>query len=183
MKKVLSLIAGVALLFPALLAADVSLALGASYLAPADGGFKEVYGSGGVLPGLRLELVVAKGFSAYASYGYFAKKGTTPALQEEASSTQHYLALGATWRKGLSARLGLGLWAGALYAKYEEEALGMTTDGSAVGLDAGIDLRFTLSGKLFLSPCISYKLASDRIEDVDIKLGGFQVGIGLGISL
>jgi hypothetical protein len=181
MKKTIILIAALAALFPAVQAKGISLALSASYFAPADGGFKEIYGSGGVLPGLRLEVGVVRCLSLYASYGYFSKKGTTPVLAEEAKSTQHHAALGASWNRGISTNLGLGLWGGLLYVSYKEEALGMQASGSAVGFEAGGHLRVSLGKKLFASPFISYGLARDTVEEVDLKLGGLRAGVGLGI--
>jgi hypothetical protein len=160
----------------------VSLELTGAYLRPADGGFREVYGSGGMMPGLRLEANVLKDVSLYASYGYFSRKGTTPVLEAEAKVTQNYVTLGAAWRKGLSEKLAMGLFAGVLYVSYKEEALGETVSDNAVGFDAGVDLRWAIAGKLFLSPFLSYLLANDTVEDVKVKLGGLRAGIGLGMT-
>ena len=181
MKKFLLVISVMALLTISLPAKDLSLALCISYLGKADSGFKEVYGSGGVMPGLRLEAVVWKGLSLYGAYGYFAKTGTTPVLAAEAKTTQHFIGAGAAWRGALAPKLEWGLYGGLLYVSYREEALGDKVTGNALGFEIGASLDYSLSSRIFLFPFVSYLQADDTIDDMKIKLGGFKAGVGAGI--
>ncbi len=130
MKKTLLVILALTTIAASLPARNLSLALTASYLGKADSGFKEVYGSGGVMPGLRFEAAVWKGLSIYGSYGFFAKTGTTPVLAAEAKTSQHFLAAGAAWRGAMGEKLDWGVYAGLLYVIYREEALGEKVTGA-----------------------------------------------------
>ena len=112
----------------------------------------------------------------------FRKKGTTAVLAEESKTTQHFIAAGAAWRKGLSAKLDGSLYAGLLVVRYREEALGETVKGTALGVEAGGGLRYMLSARLFLSPFVSYLLADDTIAGTKVKLGGFKAGVGVGLA-
>jgi hypothetical protein len=181
MKKTLFFILTITSLAAALPARNLSLALTASYLGKADGGFKEVYGAGGVLPGLRFEAAVWKGLSLYGAYGYFGKTGATPVLKQEAKTRQHFLAAGAAWRGALAPRLDWTVYTGLLYVIYNEEALGETITGSAPGVEIGASLDCKISPRLFLFPFAAYMLASDTVMGNAIKLGGFKAGLGAGI--
>jgi hypothetical protein len=183
MKKILLLVAGISILLATSWAEGFSLAPTISYLGKNDAGFKEIYGSGGIQPGLRAEAVVWKGLSVYAAYGYFSKKGTTPVLEEEARTTQHSFSLGAAWRKTLSEKAAWGIYAGLLHIRYQEEALGDKIKDSAMGIELGALLDYNITEKIFLFPFLSYLKADDTIEETKIKLGGFKAGIGLGIRL
>lgn len=162
-------------------AESISAALTLSYLAKSDSGFKEVYGSGGFQPGLRLEASVWKGLSFYGSYGYFAKTGATPVLAAEAKTTQHFMGVGAAWRGDLSRSLAWGVYAGLLYVRFQEEAIGEKIKDGAMGGELGALLDCRLSEKLFVFPFFSYLLADHTVEGVKVKLGGIKAGAGLGI--
>jgi len=183
MKKILLLVLAISLLVAANWAKGFSLAPTLSYLGKDDAGFKEVYGSGGLQPGLRAEAVVWKNLSLYASYDFFSKKGTTPILEEETRTIQHSLALGAAWRGKFSEKISWGVYAGLLHIRYQEEALGDKIKDSATGIELGVLLEYDLSDKIFIFPLLSYLKADDSIDDMKIKLGGFKAGIGLGIRL
>ncbi len=182
MNKKIIVILAIMSLTAAVQAKNMSAALTLSYLAHADSGFKEVYGSGGIMPGLRLEAGIMKNVSLYASCGFLSKKGTTPVLEQEAKSTQRYISAGAAWQQSLSEKLEWNLYGGLLFVIYREEALDETITDNAVGLELGGGLRYRLCAKLFLNPFISYLLAGDTVDETKIKLGGFKAGIGLGFS-
>ena len=105
----------------------------------------------------------------------------TPVLKEECTTRQHFIAAGGAWSRELAEKLDLKLYAGLLYINYKEEALGEKVTGSAVGAELGAGLSYMLSARLFLSPFVSYQMAGDTVDETNIKLGGFQVGIGLGL--
>lgn len=181
MKKNLLVILAITTLAVSVPARNLSLALTVSYLGKSDSGFKEVYGSGGILPGLRFEAVVWKGLSLYVAYGYFSKKGTTPVLKQEAKTAQHFISAGAAWRGALGEKLDWSLYGGLLYVSYREEALGDKITGGAPGVEIGASLGYKVSSRFFLFPFASYLAAGDTVRQVDVKLGGFQAGVGAGI--
>ncbi len=181
MKKTLLAVLALTTLAASLPAKSISLALTVSYLGKADGGFKEVYGTGGVLPGLRVEAGIWKGLSLFGAYGYFSKKGMTPVLVQKTSTSQHFFSVGAAWRGALGEKLDWSICGGLLYVTYREEALGDTVTGGAPGAEIGASLEYKISSRLFLFPFAAYMLANDTVDGTGIKLGGFQAGVGAGI--
>jgi opacity protein-like surface antigen len=181
MKKIFFVMMAITLLAASVPARNMSLALTVSYLGKADAGFNDIYGSGGVQPGLRFEARLGEKFSLYGSYGYFSKKGETPVLREEARSTQHFISAGAAWSRELAKKLDLKLYAGLLYVNYKEEALGETIKDSALGLEIGGGMEYRISERFFLFPFVSYMIANDSIGEIKVKLGGFKAGAGLGV--
>jgi hypothetical protein len=181
MKKTLLVILAITILAASVPAKSLSLALTVSYLGKTDSGFKEVYGAGGILPGLRFEAGVWKGLSLYCSYDYFSKKGTTPALGQEAKTREHFLSVGAAWKGALGEKLDWSLFGGLLYVSYREEALDEKVTGNAMGAEIGAGLDYRISSGLFLFPYASYMAANDTVGEIDVKLGGFKAGVGLGL--
>lgn len=183
MKKILHATLAILFLAAAAQAVDMSAALTFSCLGAADGGYREIYGSGGFMPGLRLEAIVGGDISLYASYGYFSMKGETAVLGFASRSRQHFASVGAAWRRALSPALNGFLHAGLLYVHFREEALGEELSGNAIGAEAGAGAEFHLGSRLLLVPFASYLFANDTVDGVKVKLGGFRAGVGLGVRL
>ena len=181
MKKISCAILALAILAPAAHAAGLSAALTFSYIGMADSGFREVYGAGGFMPGLRLEAALGGSVSIYAAYGYFTQKGETPLMGHECDSTQHHAAAGAAWRRSLSPKLDGFLHAGLAYVRYSEKAMDEEISGGALGAEAGAGLDFKISSRLFVQPFVSYLYAGDTVDGAKVKLGGFRAGLGLGV--
>ncbi len=152
-----------------------------SLLFPADGNYKDVYGSSVFVPGVQAGYLVSNNILIWAGYEYISGSGTTPVLEEEARSTQHFISLGAGYMGEFSDNLGFQVLAGVMYVSYKEEALGEEVSGSAIGiaLQGGLVMKF--GGGFFGTVFLGYGYASDEVEGVTIKPGGFKTGIGLGI--
>jgi hypothetical protein len=151
-------------------------------LMPADGNFRDVYGSSVFFPGLEAGFCLSENFFLWFGYGYLSKSGTTPALEEEASSTQHILALGGGYQGDISDKLKFRIQAGILYFSYKEEALEEEVSDSAIGFGLEGSLALDFSDSIFGLVFLGYDYGSDDVEGTGIKLGGFKAGLGLGIS-
>lgn len=150
-----------------------------NYLNPSDSGYKDVYGSSVYYPELKAGYKVYKGFFIWAGYGFFSKKGTTTELKQETKSTQQYFSFGIGYDGKISQGFGYKAELGLLNASYKEEAFGEEVTGNSIGygLETGILCRVWSS--LFIKISVGYLSASHKVEDVEIKLGGFKAGIGL----
>ena len=164
-------------------AADrLMLAIGVSYLQPADSGYREIYGDKAFAPEAWAALGVYKGLHAFAGYGWFTKKGTTPDLGLEAKSTQRYFWAGLGYVGRVADMVRFIFEAGAASIGYKEDALGLTVSGSRLGLRGGAGLLF-LSRILFMGLDLGYLGASAAVEDVKVKLGGFKASVCVGLRL
>jgi len=162
--------------------ADKFLAeLTGSYMVPNDSAFKDVYGKGGFVPEIRLQYDLSSSFYIWGGVGLFSKKGLTPQLQNDAKSRQIYLSLGGGYIAKLSDKMNLRVGPGLFLVSYKEEVADSELSGSRLGLRADADLLFQLSDKFLAGITIGYATASDTVEDVSFKMGGFKIGAGIGI--
>jgi hypothetical protein len=153
-----------------------------SYLSPSDSGFKDIYGSSVILPELRVGITIFKDFFIYGSYGFFSVKGETPVLKFEAKSAQNVISFGAGYSLSLTRAVSLEGAVGGVFFDYKEEALDTEVKGSALGFRVEGGAAYTIGKHFFARLSAAYLAASDTVEGVDIKLGGFRAGIGLGVS-
>ena len=156
-----------------------------NYLVPADEGFKEIYGSSVFYPELKLGYKMSKSWLLWFRYGYLSANGTTPVLNREAKTTQHFLSGGPGYMGKISQKLFYTIEAGIFYVKFKEEALDEELSDSAIGFRIDGGLIYRLSQSFFVDMTLGYINASDTIEGLPtpVELGGFKAGIGLGISL
>lgn len=172
-------------LFPAAdLAAenDFHVMITGSWLSPRDSNYTSVYGNGGLLPELTAGIRLKGPVFLWAGYGSLGAEGETPVFEETATSRQSFLSLGVGFRGRLAGDFSYDIDLGAVRVSYEEEALGLTASGSALGVrvDAGISLSFS---RMFMTRAsVGYLSAGKDLDGVRIRMGGFRAGLGLGVS-
>ena len=154
-----------------------------SMLFPADGGYKDVYGSSVFYPELKLAYKALNDFYVWAGYGLVSASGETVELKMAAKSSQHFISLGAGYNGSISPKLEYLVDLGAFYVGYKEEALAEEVDDSAVGFRADGSLIYRLGKNFFAGLTLGYLTASDNIMGIAVKLGGFQGGLVLGVKL
>ena len=187
MKQALSMLLMIVLLLPFLpmkgfAGNSFTFSVTANYLAPKDEGFKEIYGNSVIYPELKLGYKMSESWILWVRYGFLSATGTTPVLNREAKSTQHFLSGGPGYMGKISPKLLYTLEAGVFYVKYKEEALEEELSDSAIGFRFDGGLMYRLSQTLFVEMTIGYLKASDTIEGFPVELGGFKAGIGLGAA-
>ncbi|MCP5102922.1 MAG: hypothetical protein GY950_06075 [bacterium] len=153
-----------------------------NYLAPSDDGFKEIYGNSVMYPEFKAEFRLTAGIYVWGGVGFFSKTGTTPVLMREAKSKQTILTGGLGYMAPLAPKLKYKLEAGVLRVGYEEESLGVTWSDSAIGIKLEGGLSFNVTRSLFVQAALGYLSASDTVDDVSIKLGGFNTSFGVGVA-
>ena len=155
-----------------------------SFLMPSDKNYKEIYGKGKFYPEIKAGYKIYRDFYIWAGYGFFSARGTTiPTLNEEAESSQNFLSLGAGYSKKITNRLEYKLELGAFSVSYKEEAMEEKVTGSALGFRLEGGIVFDLIKTFFAEMTIGYLKASDTVEGISIKLGGFKIGIGFGVRI
>ena len=181
-RAVLAVLAGLVLVAAAPAADRFLIAAAGSYLRPSDPGFREIYGAGVFAPGAWAGVRVVKGLHAFAGYEWSTKHGTTPELGLEAKSTQRAIWAGLGYVVRVADLVQFKVEAGGASIGYTEEAMELTISGSALGFRAGAGFLF-LSRVLFTEFSLGYLGASDTVEDVPIKLGGFKATLCVGVRL
>ncbi|MCP4150747.1 MAG: hypothetical protein GY757_23580, partial [bacterium] len=63
-----------------------------------------------------------------------------------------------------------------------EEAMDLELSESVMGLRVNGGLMFRIARIFFIEASLSYMNAKDTIGGIDIKLGGFKSGVGVGIA-
>jgi hypothetical protein len=156
------------------------LSAGAAYLQPADSGYRDVYGGQVVYPEVKAAVRLFKGLHAMGGFSTFSENGTTPELGLPAKSTQSFFTGGLAFIATATGALQVKVEAGASLFSFKEEALETEVSGSKVGFYGSAGL--ILGGKGFFAGVdLGYLYASDTVEDVPIKLGGFKASACVGI--
>jgi hypothetical protein len=143
--------------------------------------FKGFYGEDAFLPELTAGIKIWGDFYLWAGYGFFGSKGTTDYLYEEMKARQSYLSGGLSYRHMLTDDFGFKIAVGALQAGYKEEGMDMEVSGSALGFRADGGLLMYI-GKAYVELSNGYIYARDSVNSQKIKLGGYRVGLALGVQ-
>lgn len=150
---------------------------------PTDGDFKEIYSSSVIYPRVKAAYKFGEHIYAFFGCGLFTITGETPVLKEESSSKQKICQIAAGYEGDISDKLQFRLEAGGANFTYEEEAFGESVDGSRFGIYLGGSMVYNFSKSFFATLNLGFMGASDKIEGIDIKLGGVHTGIGIGVRL
>jgi hypothetical protein len=149
----------------------------------ADNNYKDVYGGSLLYPGMKVGYRVLDKVYLWGGYDYLKKNGTTPVLEEDAKSIQHFISLCGGYLIDLSNTITVAVVSGLIYIFYTEEAMGDEISDSAIGVRLNGAMYWYLGKKVFTTLSLGYIYSSDTVNEVKIRLGGFQLGIGIGITL
>jgi opacity protein-like surface antigen len=144
--------------------------------------YRQIYGQAVFLPEVKISGLVFKNISVWGAYGWNAKKGFIEEVNERAQIRQTMLSFGAGYVYKLNARLQLRAEAGMTFISFKEEALEGTLKGSGTGWKIGANCDYFVWKKVFATLGASFSQAGDEAETGRIKLGGFQLGVGLGFA-
>lgn len=151
-----------------------------NYMISSDTNFKDIYGSGNLLPEVKAGFKVTGNLYFWAGYGFLSVAGTIPEIEEDAEAKQQFLSLGIGYTGRLNRLLGYTADIGLAGISYKENALGEEASGNTLGfrLDGGLQIFITEGICAEISA--GYIYGSDTVNEIDIKLGGFKGSIGLG---
>ncbi len=150
-------------------------------LSPADGDYKDIYGSTVIYPGIEIGFMAFNKIYLLAGYEKISNDGKTPILDEIANSTQNITYFGFGYRSSFSDKFGYLAELGGISFSYKEEAMGEVVEGSRIGFFLNGGINYDLDERFFISFLLGYSSASDNIEGIDIKFGGMKTTIGIGV--
>ncbi len=151
-------------------------------LFPTDNNYKDIYGNSAIYPEFELGLNIYKGVMIVGGYGFFSKEGKTIGeLKIDTKSNQKILKLGIGYGIDLGEKLKVIVKGGISNISYKEEAMGESLSGNKTGIMLGGDILYSIGDRFYTKGIIEYISSKDTKEGVDIKLGGFCIGIGLGV--
>ncbi|MGD8538536.1 MAG: outer membrane beta-barrel protein [Candidatus Aminicenantes bacterium] len=162
------------------------LTLDLSYLAHRDSTFKDIYGSGSIFPELKAGIRLFSGLQVTGGYGYFKEEGTIEGLEGEdasAESLQNYYSAGLEYLFDVSWSWALKVSGEYIWIDLEESAFYNIIKESTNAYRVGIGFVYDIGHGFILEFFGAYTSGSDTVNEIDIKLGGFQAGIGLGFRL
>lgn len=160
----------------------LTVVVSGNYLAPWDKDFKDFYGKGHLYPEVKAGFKIFRRLYLWAGYGLFSVKGETAVLNLEAKSTQNFLSGGVGYLFNLGPKIDYKGEAGVVRVGYKEEAMGEEASDSALGFRLDNALVYHLSRTFSVEISVGFLTASDTLNDLPVKLGGFKTGIGLGVT-
>jgi hypothetical protein len=162
------------------------LALDLSYLAHRDSNYKDIYGSGSIFPELKAGLRIFSGLQATGGFGYFKEKGTISGLEGDSAqseSLQTYYSAGLEYLFEVSWSWSLKVSGEYIWVDLEESAFNQIIKAKSNAFRVGAGFIYDIGHGFFLEFFGAYAFGDDTVTGIDIKLGGFQGGIGLGFRL
>jgi len=156
---------------------------GVSIMQPADSAYRDIYGSGVVYPEGALGIRLYRDLYLMGGVGVMTKKGTTPELGFAAKSTQTFISAGLGYLANISGGLKWKIEAGIADISYKEQAMDLSVSGSSLGWQVETGLMVMMGKTVFAGVAMGYISASDTVEDVKIKLGGFRASLSLGFRI
>jgi hypothetical protein len=162
------------------------LELDLSYLAHRDSNYKDIYGSGSIFPELKAGLRIFSGLQVTGGFGYFKETGTIADLEAEAAATeslQTYYAAGLEYLFDVSWSWSFKVSGEYIWMDLEESAFDQIIKAKSNAIRLGAGFIYDIGHGFFLEFFGAYTSGDDTVNEIDIKLGGFQGGIGLGFRL
>jgi len=189
MKKTMIFPAVLLLLTSASAESRLFVSLGASFMRPADSGFRQIYGNQALLPEVSAAFRLYKGLCLTAGAGRASEEGRTPELGLETKAWQGYISVGLGYLLRISEGLSVDVNAGIAGMSCREEALGAMIKGKGPGYkaEAGVFLMEE-DGRAFIGLRLGY--LSARISDLEspivgpqpIRLGGPKIALCFGLQ-
>lgn len=157
-----------------------------SYLAHRDSNYKDIYGSGSIFPELKAGLRLFSGLQVTGGFGYFKEKATVEGLEGDAAkleSLQTYYSAGVEYLFDVAWSWALSVSGEYIWIDLEESAFTEVIKGSTNAFRMGVGFIYDIGHGFFFKIFGAYTTGDDTINEIDIQLGGFQGGIGLGFRL
>ena len=144
--------------------------------------YRQIYGNAVFMPEIKITRLVSGNISVWGACGLISRHGLIAEVNEPARISQTLLSFGAGYAVRLNDRLRLRAEAGLIYISFKEEALEETLKGSGLGWKMGSNLDYFFFDKMFATLGAAFSQASDEVQTGKVKLGGFQLGAGLGFA-
>ena len=144
--------------------------------------YRQIYGQSAFMPEIKITRLVYRDITIWGSFGSISNNGFIEEVKEKAHIRQTMLSFGLGDGHKVSALLRLRGELGLTFISFKEEALEETLKGSGLGWKIGVNLDYFIGKKMFVTLTTAYSQAGDEAQTGKIKLGGFQLGAGLGFA-
>jgi hypothetical protein len=155
---------------------------GANLFFSSASGYRQIYGNTVFMPEIKITRLVYGNICVWGGCGWISKHGLIEDVNEPAQIRQTMLGVGLGYVHKLSALLQLRGELGLMFISFKEEALEVVQRGSGLGWKIGANLDCFAWKKVFATLSASFSQASDEVQTGKVKLGGFQLGVGLGFA-
>jgi hypothetical protein len=183
MKKAALIVLGVWLFGGvALAAAGVRVEVKGAFYSSADANFRDIYG-GAMKFGLEGGLGISKNLAAWAGLDYVHKTGTLAISNEETKVSIIPVSAGVRYEIPYGEKLRFHVGAGLQMVLFSEDAPLGTTSKSGFGLIATAGGMYQVSSKVSAGLFINWSTCSMTNEDVEFKVGGLDIGVGIEFRL
>jgi opacity protein-like surface antigen len=151
-------------------------------LLPADGNFKDIYGSQHYFPGIKAGFLFSKGFYLWGGCGSFSGSGEIDiyGTKMEAKIKQRFISFGSGYHGSLTGKIGYHLEVGGVSFKYKEDAMEEKDSASSFGFTLSLGVSYNFSRLFFADIFATYMAGSNELVR-KVKIGGVITGIGFGI--
>jgi hypothetical protein len=153
-----------------------------NYMMPSEKKISDVYGIGLMGIEIKTGYKFSRSFYIWGGYGISSQRGSSLVFKEPAKWNQRLLSLGLGYNKNVSIAFDLKAEVGIFYVSYREEAFGEKVSGNALGRlrinGTGI---YKITDHLSTEIALAYLWAPDTKNGINLELGGFKTGIGLGV--
>jgi len=148
-----------------------------------DSEFKDVYKSSIMVPQIIVGYFFSDNLYAFAGFEFYKVDGKTPKVGFDVNMNQKNFLFGGGYSYKLSDKLNINGELGILSISYTEtlEILNLENKGSCVGFLIGTKLKYGITDKLSSYLKLTYYIAKDNLDDIDINFGGLNIGIGIRI--
>ena len=182
MKKAVLLVLSVWLMGSVALAAEFRVGIKGALYTSEDSNFKDVYGSAMKL-GLEGGVGIAKNLSAWAGVDYVHKTGKLLITEETTTVSIIPLSLGLRYEVSAEEKFRVHMGAGVQMVFFKEEASLGTASESGFGFMATAGATYRVSPKIGVGLFVNWSTCSMTHEDVEFKVGGLDIGVGIEFRL
>ncbi len=151
----------------------------AHYFNPTEQRSKDIYGGGWAFGG-EFDIGVWESLYVYLSGSYYSRTGELTYTREETKLKIIPLAVGAKYHFNISGGLNFYAGAGLTYNIFKEiNPIGEANkNGIGFVIHSGL-LAYVFEG-LFLDGYVNYSYCKMKPANVDLNIGGFEFGLGIG---
>lgn len=205
MRKALFILWLIWLLSITSMAKRVIISIRGNYLSGTDSSYKNLYEGKKYFPEGKIAFSFTGNLYVWANYGLLPasaewsdwsnKEVIDPDLNVKTKSTKHFMSGGIGFRLGYlnPGEISIKLEAGMCKIRHREitkeykigsdkgtERGNRTTSG--IGFHVELGVTYGLIKNIFAEISAGYLYATDKINEESVKLGGFKLGLGIGIT-
>lgn len=159
-------------------ASDYRIELKMNYFNPSKQIFKDVYGTGSMIGIKAAKIHVYKKFGLIVETGYLNEKGTLTFTRENTAVRIFFLGPGIIYQHS-EGRFDMYAGAGLRYYRFQERnPIGKAKQGK-LGYFISLGTYIHIMKSFYADVGINYSICKVKPADLNVEIGGLEVGIGV----